>query len=579
MKRLICIFLLLAILLATPAHAAGAGTMYREDETPIAPGLTYYARTYGTTPQRSRTLELAPDSAVRPIIMACDTIWGGLTATECIAYAESLGYRVVAAVNGDFFNSAGVPIGLVVENGLPETGNVKENAFAILEDGSYYISNRPELTFTVENQTRGERVSLTRLNKKLGGQSVHLYTSDFSTVSTRVTDSVWAVRLEIIEGDLSIGGELTAEVTEVLKNTGAQPIGAGNLILTAKREGSNGDLHSRFRKGDVVTISAQCSDETLTRAQFAMGCGDILIENGAITDDTLWDEAIAGPNPRTLMGWKADGTLVMTVVDGRQESWSVGITLRQAAEELLRRGCVYAVNMDGGGSSTMSVRLPGLWEETVVNRPSAGGERDCGCWLLLVTQEAPDGVPAYLHLTENALLVAPGQQISLHAHATDRGLYPAGLTEPVTYTPAFGTVTGGIYTAPAAPGKDTIALTSGNASGLGSIRVVSGVTEADFTTAHGRTVTDLTLRAGQALELQVSAAYYGEPVLADMTALTYSWAGPIGRVNGEGRFVAGGFPGTTGQLMVQLGSYIHLINVTVAPGAGLPWPMSAVLQS
>jgi hypothetical protein len=73
---------------------------------------------------------------------------------------------------------------------------------------------------------------------------------------------------------------------------------------------------------------------------------------------------VAGRNPRTLAGVRADGTLLLVTVDGRRPAWSVGMTLPEAARLMLRLGARDALNLDGDGSSTMVVR------GEVVNRPS-----------------------------------------------------------------------------------------------------------------------------------------------------------------------------------------------------------------
>src|SRR6185503_5497574 len=79
---------------------------------------------------------------------------------------------------------------------------------------------------------------------------------------------------------------------------------------------------------------------------------------------------VAGRQPRTLAGVRADGTLLLVTVDGRLPGWSVGMTLPEAARLMRSLGAREAMNLDGGGSSTMVVR------GEVVNRPSdRTGER------------------------------------------------------------------------------------------------------------------------------------------------------------------------------------------------------------
>jgi hypothetical protein len=79
---------------------------------------------------------------------------------------------------------------------------------------------------------------------------------------------------------------------------------------------------------------------------------------------------VAARQPRTLAGVKADGTLLLVTVDGRRPGWSAGVTLPEAARVMRALGARDALNLDGGGSTAMTVR------GRVVSRPSdASGER------------------------------------------------------------------------------------------------------------------------------------------------------------------------------------------------------------
>ncbi len=75
-------------------------------------------------------------------------------------------------------------------------------------------------------------------------------------------------------------------------------------------------------------------------------------------------------HPRTAVGLRTDGTWVFVVVDGRKPQLSVGMNLEELAEFLLSLDCVDALNLDGGGSTTL------FYQGKVVNSPSdAAGER------------------------------------------------------------------------------------------------------------------------------------------------------------------------------------------------------------
>lgn len=101
--------------------------------------------------------------------------------------------------------------------------------------------------------------------------------------------------------------------------------------------------------------------------------GTLLITDGTNTGATA-RVTPATREPRTAVGVNADGTrLYMIVIDGRQSTWSVGVTLAELADLLLEKGVWRAVNLDGGGSSSF------VWQNDantiITNRPSDGSMR------------------------------------------------------------------------------------------------------------------------------------------------------------------------------------------------------------
>jgi N-acetylmuramoyl-L-alanine amidase len=85
-------------------------------------------------------------------------------------------------------------------------------------------------------------------------------------------------------------------------------------------------------------------------------------------------------NPRTLLGQKADKTMVLVVVEGRSTT-SKGVTGDQSADIMLSLGCVNAINADGGGSSEMIV------DGKIVNQLADGSERKIGSALVVYEKE------------------------------------------------------------------------------------------------------------------------------------------------------------------------------------------------
>jgi exopolysaccharide biosynthesis protein len=100
-------------------------------------------------------------------------------------------------------------------------------------------------------------------------------------------------------------------------------------------------------------------------------------------------------HPRTAVG-VADGgrKLVLAVVDGRRPGVSVGMSLAELADLMLQLGCTDALNLDGGGSSTLVMRNPETDELVVMNRPSDGKQRPVANVLGIKLDAAPSTRPA-----------------------------------------------------------------------------------------------------------------------------------------------------------------------------------------
>ena len=98
--------------------------------------------------------------------------------------------------------------------------------------------------------------------------------------------------------------------------------------------------------------------------------GPILRRNGVSQDPYIGGEGFYGPHPRTMLGKCADGTVYMVVMEGRMEGAS-GFSLPNMLSLAVDLGMTDAINLDGGGSSTLWVTGAG-----VINRPSGGSVRN-----------------------------------------------------------------------------------------------------------------------------------------------------------------------------------------------------------
>ena len=253
--------LALALLLSLPTVYAAAGEQKIQTSTQIVDGLTY--RNTVTVNDGSRvesfSMELSPDSDVWPILVQGDaTIYGGASIKSAVASVQDQGYHVLGAINSDFFfMSEGVPIGMVVEDGVYKSSNTGENAL-VIADGWASILEEPEVDMWLENEETGYTLTGLSFNKpRVDGGGPVLYNHYYSNVSTRTSTPGWYIRLRQIPdswsgelAELKVDSELELEVVELLLSSEPLAIGRDEYILTAGGEENRTNVFTAFQVGD-----------------------------------------------------------------------------------------------------------------------------------------------------------------------------------------------------------------------------------------------------------------------------------------------------------------------------------------
>ena len=107
--------------------------------------------------------------------------------------------------------------------------------------------------------------------------------------------------------------------------------------------------------------------------RYAVGGGPTIVRGGKVyvtsREERFGSHIASGRAPRTAIGYTAEGYTMMVTVDGRAPKHSVGCTLYELARLMVEMGAVEAINLDGGGSSTMVIG------GKPINKVSAGSER------------------------------------------------------------------------------------------------------------------------------------------------------------------------------------------------------------
>ena len=245
----------------------------------------------------------------------------------------------VVAVNGGFFKpQTGVPLGALMIDGKVLTGPIYNRVgIAIFEEENKTSFKMANIEFEINALTKNHKVKIDNINQPRMLQSyLLLYTSDWGKVIPAPPKTGWNM---VIRNKQVV--KITANSTEIDEN---------DMVLQG-----NKDTLSKLAKDGELNISIELQDE-LKNAKHIISAGPYLIKDSKIYIDTQTQrlQAISGKNPRSAIGYKNDGTLIIVTVDGREEA-SVGMTLRELAVLMKNLGCDYAMNFDGGSSSALYI--------------------------------------------------------------------------------------------------------------------------------------------------------------------------------------------------------------------------------
>jgi exopolysaccharide biosynthesis protein len=405
--------------------------------TPVAPGLdlTEFDRYDPQGWIRGDTLAVDLTSkSLRPSYLSPGTVSARTPLSEQVARTGA-----VAGVNGDFFdiNATGAPIGVGIDNGQLQTAPAGGHNFtaAITEEGKARLAEVfLDASVTLPD---GNAVKASNFNSPVvATNGIGVYTPLWGA-SSRRTSVAGAQR--VLEVELRDG-----VVSQVRDQPVDGPILAGSTVLLARDAGV--DALAALRAGDRVAVSyAPRADAG--KIAVAVGGNLVLLKDGQVQPvDTV------AMHPRTAVGFSADGKKMWIVtVDGRQAN-SRGMTELELARHMKSLGADDAINLDGGGSSTMLAREEGEQGPTIRNSPSDGGERlvpnGIGFATVPGSGKLTGFAPRPAQDTENANRVLSGLSRKLTAGGHDEtGAAVAADPRWTSTNPLRGNVTKDVFTA------------------------------------------------------------------------------------------------------------------------------------
>lgn len=267
--------------------------------------------------------------------------------------------------------------------------------------------------------------------------------------------------------------------------------------------------------------------------KMAVGGRHLLVDGDAFPEIVL--EPRHDRHPRTAVCICENGDLLLVVLDGRSPGAAEGLHLERFARYLKALGAQKALNLDGGGSSVMALRMPGRKETEIVSMPSDGFERICANGIALYAQRQGDGVCHSAYIYPQQEYVAPGTRMALSAYGMDHLLGPCALPENSRFSvPADSGCTiseDGVFHAAAADCDVTVSISTGEQ--------LLGTTLLRIRTPDALQVPkDCICTEGEVHSLDVRAMREGYPMLTNSTAYRFQTLGDIGWFDEDGFFHA-----------------------------------------
>lgn len=552
-----------SLLLLTGLVLASASQAQDRSERPIGPGVRLLQWSDPAGPNALQAVEVDLSD---PLIRLGVSLGGGeAMALEPLSrQAERLtrpDRYPIAGVNGDFFyypgaRQPGIPTNAALlgdevlrspfgrsclvlpAEGAPSIRILKLNADLTLPDGA--------------------RVPLTGVNNPRAARDLVLFTPRFGA-STRTDNRGTEVYLEPEGFPLRRGEVHRARVRAVQQAVGDGAIQPGTWVLSAGA-GASGPLKN-LQRGDTVQVRVDF-DPPLQAGDQVLGGGPRLVRDGKVSIEaeagSINGSFASTRHPRTAVGFSGR-KVFLVVVDGRMPGYSVGMSLPELARAMADLGCTDAVNLDGGGSTTLWVR------GSLSNRPSDGRERPVSNGLL-VFSTAPKGPPVRLVGQPRSLDLLPGAEVSLQAGGEDRHYNPVPVSGEVEWAvdPRLGRVEAGRFIAAAAEGEEPVAgqiqLASGAARGAIPVRVHPRPARLELLPAKLR----LGPETQNAFRVRAFDAQ-GKPLVLP-PAFRWETTGEIGEVSPDGTLRTSAEPGQ-GSVRVTLAGVTAEAQVEVALGA------------
>lgn len=314
----------------------------------------------------------------------------------------------IAGVNGDYFNYQPHPstLGMIVNDGkLISSAQEGKNKLPVFYQSNAGDSQLGYIDQSVDilNQLTGAKYHVSGFNKAYGGYKyLSLLTRDW--------------------GRKSFGAKAN-NMTEVLVENGVvADIRTNGEPFDIPEDGyvlsQNNSPLASLTLGTPLELQVTSSVD-YKALKFAMGGGSIILKNGVAMQTNIINK---GRHPRTGIGVSQDGSkIVIITVDGR--NGYAGLTQKEFGEIFKSFGCYNAMNLDGGGSTTMVKKTKAMDKAEIINKPSGGTPRAVVSGVGVFSSDNP-GAVARIELDLDTDKAFPGVPVAYSVKAYDASNNP-----------------------------------------------------------------------------------------------------------------------------------------------------------
>ena len=392
--------------------------------TPVGPGIIFHHESISTGPWKIQVLEIDRTNPWIHLetVKANDQLSAYERTSSMAARKDAEAHRIVGAINGDFYATGGIPIGAQVLKGeLMKHPHTNRSVFGTDSNVMPFIDIVSYQGSLIKNDSI---IIINDVNDARNTDELIMY-NDYFGNSTLT--NYWGTEIvaQYINSNLMINDTIKLVVTNkdsiMLAGHGNNNIPASGVVMSG--HGAARDfLNANIFVGDTISVVLSLPPINLKIKELIGGTPRMIRDSVATVEwqqEGLAQSFATDRHPRTAVGISNDSTKIyFFTVDGRQPGYSVGMSLYEFSNYMLRWGVYQGINLDGGGSTTMVVR------GTVVNSPSdAGGERTVANALMAVSA-APTGPIAIINIEPEEPYIIISDQLQFSMKAFDQYYNP-----------------------------------------------------------------------------------------------------------------------------------------------------------